>query len=314
MITLDAVESYFPDTTVTVEERAAQLGRGDVQAHMHRTVHGLDRMHYDAGLDLYDLVLPPARRVLTGIDPESVRYLLYGHALHGARGVAPDTPQQIKRRLGLDHATAFAMTQQNCAIPLSAIDTAGALLRADGDPGAKALVVTGEKPSAQVAEAIDTVMIADGAATCLVSLDGPGAEVRSFATRTRGEYYQGLAGTREDFRSAAEMRPKVLWEIMREAVDRAGCTLDDIQWFIPPNQGYAFWDGTLDREPAAGKVFFANNGRFSHCLAADILINAATLTEERRFEPGRPSMFLATGLGWTFSAMVVVPSPLPEVR
>jgi len=67
MITLDAVESYFPATTVTVEERAVQLGRGDVQAHMHRTVHGLDRMHYDAGLDLYDLVLPPARRVLAGI-------------------------------------------------------------------------------------------------------------------------------------------------------------------------------------------------------------------------------------------------------
>ncbi|CAG6391053.1 3-oxoacyl-ACP synthase [Streptomyces cocklensis] len=312
MTTLNAVESFFPDTTVTVEERAAQLGRSDVKTHMHRTVHGLDRMHYDARLDLYDLVLPPARRILERVDPRSVRYLLYGHALHGARGAAPDTPQQIKHRLGIGHATAFAMTQQNCAIPLSAIDTAGALLRADGAAGATALLVTGEKPSPEVASAIDTVMIADGAAACLVSLDGPGAQVRSFATRTRGEYYQGLAGTREDFRSAAEMRPKVLWEIMREAVDRAGCTLDDIEWIIPPNQGYAFWEGVLDQEPAAGKVFFDNNRRFSHCLAADILINAATLLEEGRFSAGRPSMFIATGLGWTFSAMVVV--PIPEVR
>ncbi|UWE09980.1 3-oxoacyl-[acyl-carrier-protein] synthase III C-terminal domain-containing protein [Actinacidiphila bryophytorum] len=309
MTTLTAVESAFPDTTVTVEERAAQLGRSDVQIHMHRTIHGLDTMHYDAGLDLYDLVLPPARRILAGTDPQAVRYLIYGHALHGARGAAPDTPQQIKQRLGLGNATAFAMTQQNCAIPLSAIDTAGALLRADGEPGATALLVTGEKPAPEVAAAIDTVMIADGAAACLVSIGGPGAQVRSFATRTRGEYYQGLAGSREDFRSAAQMRPKVLWEIMREAVDRAGCTLDDIEWIIPPNQGYAFWEGVLDREPVAGKVFFDNNRRFSHCLAADILINAATLTHERRFSPGRPSMFLATGLGWTFSAMVVVPIP-----
>ena len=44
MITLTAVESAFPDTTVTVEERAAQLGRSDVQTHMHRTIHGLDTM------------------------------------------------------------------------------------------------------------------------------------------------------------------------------------------------------------------------------------------------------------------------------
>jgi 3-oxoacyl-[acyl-carrier-protein] synthase III len=278
------------------------------QTHAFRRIHELDRMHYDPEFDLYDLVLPPAQKTLAQTDPRSVRYVVYAHAIHGANGTAPDTAQQIKQRLGLDHATAFSLTEQNCAIPLSAIDVAGALLTADGDLDARVLLVTGEKPEPRIAKQITTVMIADGAASCLVSLDGAGAEVRSFATRTRGAYYDGLRGTPEQFRAAAEMRPKVLREIMDEAVDSAGCTLADIQFIIPPNQGRPFWNGTLDGDDLLAKCFFANNARYSHCLAPDVLINYVTIREDGLFEPGRPSMFLATGLGWTFSAMVVVPS------
>lgn len=309
--TLDAVATHFPDRTVTVEERAVQLQMNPAQTHMFRRVYEMDRMHYDPGIDLYDLVLPAARKALAQIDRRAVRYLIYAHALHGAKGTAADTTAQLQDRLGLGHATAFSLTQQNCAIPLSAIDVAGTLLAADGDLEARALVVTGEKPALRVAKQINTVLIGDGAASCLVARNGTGARVSSFVTRTKGEFYDGLRGTPEQFRAAAEMRPQVLREIMAEALDRAGCTLADIQFIIPPNQGRSFWTGALDRDELLARCFFTNNARYAHCLAADILINYASLHDDCLFEPGRPSIFLATGLGWTFSAMVFVP---PERR
>jgi 3-oxoacyl-[acyl-carrier-protein] synthase III len=303
-ITLDAVEAFFPDRVVTVEERAPALGFTPAQTHMFRRVHGLDRMHSDPELTQDDLMLPAAQKVLGSTDPRAVRHVIYAHALHGGRVADSGTAAHLRDMLGLEHAAAFAMTQQNCAVPLSAIDVAGVLLETDPDPDAKVLVVTGEKLPDPVAAAITTILVADGAAACLVGKDGPGAPVRSFSTRTRGEFAAGLAGTPEQFRAAAELRPVMVREVMDEAVARAGCTLADLQFIIPPNQGLPFWQGTLDAEDLLEKCVFENNARYSHCLGADVLINYRWLLDQGRLEPGRPSMFLATGLGWTYSAMV----------
>jgi 3-oxoacyl-[acyl-carrier-protein] synthase-3 len=266
-------------------------------------------MHYDAEASFDDIVLPPARRVLDQIDPGTVRYLIYAYAAHGATGAPADTAQRLCRSLGLRSATAFAITQQNCAIPLTAIDLAGTLLTASGDPDARALIVTGEKLTPHQARQLNTVMLADGAASCLVSTNGRGGRVLSFATRTRGEYYDGLQGSRAQFRAAAEERPKLLREVMTEAATEAGYRLSDLQLIVPPNQGLPFWGGTLDSAELVDKAFFDNNARHSHCLAADLFINYATLTRQRRWQTGRPSLFVATGLGWTYSAMVLLPVP-----
>jgi 3-oxoacyl-[acyl-carrier-protein] synthase III len=312
-ITLDAVESFFPDRTVTVEERAAELGLNPAQTHMFRRIHGLDRLHYDADVSLHDLLLPPARKILSRIDPGSVRYLLYGYALHTIPPFAADTAQEVRDLLGLRHATAFALTQQNCAIPLSAIDIAGTLLRADGDPQARALVVTGDKPLHRESQVImNTSVIGDGAASCLVSWNGPGAAVRSFVTRTRGEFSDGMWMTPQQFRAAAAARPVTLREVMEEAARQAGYCLDDIGVIIPTNPNVTFWAETIENMRFGdGKVFLGNIPRYAHCLASDTLINYVTLRDEHRFAPGQPAMFVAVGIGMTFSAMVLTPVPVP---
>nr|AEU17889.1 putative 3-oxo-ACP synthase [Streptomyces antibioticus] len=309
MITLEAVESFFPDRTVTVEERAAELELNEAQTHMFRRVHGLDRMQYDPDLSLYDLVLPAARKALSQVDPKSVRYLLYCHALHGGRSVGPEAAQNIKQQLGLENATAFALTQQNCAIALSAIDIAGTLLQADGDPDARVLVVTGDKPRHRAAQLVmNTCVVGDGAASALVSWNGSGAVVNSFVSKTRGEYSDGMMSSPALLRAESEMRPRLMVEVMREAADRAGCTLDDIQVVLAPNPNTTLWVDTIKDDALRSKFFFDNIPRYSHCLASDVLINYATLCEEKRFEPGRPAMFVAIGVGMTFSAMVFTPS------
>jgi 3-oxoacyl-[acyl-carrier-protein] synthase-3 len=310
-VTIDAVACRFPDRVVTVEERAAQLGLNPAQTHMFRRIQGLDRMHFDEDVDLLDLLLPAARQVLE--QASEVRYLLYGQAYHSVPSMAaPDTAEEIRRRVGLRHVTAFTVTQQNCAIPLTAIDMAGALLRADPSPRAQALIVTGDKPRIREAQLVgNTCMVADGVAACLVSLGGPGAAVRSFATAGRGEFSDGMLMTPEQGRRSIQARPGNLLAVMEQAARGAGCALDDMQVVIPTNPNTTYWTETVKDDALRKKFFTDNVPRYSHCLGADIFINYATLRDDKCLAPDRPAMFVSVGIGMTFSAMVFVPPPGP---
>lgn len=305
-LTLDAVEIHLPERTTTVEERAETFGLSPAQVHLFRSIHGLDQLRYDPELSLYDLVLPPARKVLAGVDPATVRYVVYPHAVPHAGPSTVDPVQEMLRMLGLEHATAFALTQQNCAGTVSAIDVAGRLLQADGDPEARALVLTGEKIFTRDLQIIfNSCVIGEAAGASLLSWNGPGDPVRSFAVRTFGEYAAGVEMTPEQHRVAGEERPRVMADLVREAVERAGCSFDDVDVVIPTHPNRTFWAGIAQELGwPPGKLFLENIPRYSHCLTADLMVNYVTLREEGRLVPGRTYMFLATGIGSTFTAMV----------
>ncbi|MEU2732839.1 3-oxoacyl-[acyl-carrier-protein] synthase III C-terminal domain-containing protein [Streptomyces griseoviridis] len=305
-LTMDAVEIFLPERETTVEERAEAFGLSPAQVHLFRSIHGLDRLRYDPGLSLYDLVLPPARKVLAGVDPAAIRYVVYPHAVPHAGPSTVDPVQEMLGMLGLRHATAFALTQQNCAGTVSAIDVAGRLLRADGDPEAKALILTGEKIFTRDLQIIfNSCVIGEAAGACLLSWNGSGDPVRSFAVRTFGEYAAGVEMTPEQHRVAGEQRPAVMAELIEEAVEAAGCTFDDIDIVIPTHPNRTFWGQIAqDLRWPPGKLFLENIPRYSHCLTADLMVNYVTLRDEGRLVPGRSYLFLATGIGSTFTAMV----------
>ncbi|GLY32463.1 3-oxoacyl-[acyl-carrier-protein] synthase III C-terminal domain-containing protein [Kineosporia sp. NBRC 101731] len=308
MITLESVEFHVPERVVTVADRAQELGLSAEQIHMFGRVHGLDRMHYDPDVSLLDLMVPAARAALGDTDPRSIRYVIYGHAMHGTADARAGIAGQVRQVLGLNGAQVISLTQQNCAISLSAIDVAGTLLRAGGDPLARALVVTGDKPVSPDAKLVmNSCIVADGAAACLVAWNGTGVPVTSFATRTTGEHYRGMLTNAAGFRAAAAARPGAMAAAIEGALAGAGCTMDDIQVIIPPNPNVVYWNDTITSDAVREKFFFDNIPRYSHALAADVFINYVTLRDDKRLEPGRPLMFVAIGVGMTFSAMVLVP-------
>jgi 3-oxoacyl-[acyl-carrier-protein] synthase-3 len=305
-LTLDAVASHFPERTTTVEERAEALGLKPAQVHMFRRLHGLDQLRYDPDMSLYDLVVPPARAALETVDPASVRYLVYVHAMQQVTPSTTDAAQEIKRALGLRDTTAFALTQQSCAAPLTAIDAAGALLRADGDPDARALIVAGEKVFSKESQLIaNACVLGEGAAACVVSLDGPGDPVRSYAARTFGEFSDGVAMTPAMHRQVSEMRGRVIHELMATAAAEGGGSLDTVHLVIPHNPNTTLWN-EVGKELgfAPGRVFLGNVPRYAHCMSADVLINYVTLRDEGLLEPGRDYLFFALGLGMTFASMM----------
>ncbi|MFG3051485.1 ketoacyl-ACP synthase III family protein [Kitasatospora sp. NPDC048239] len=305
-LTLESIESFFPERTVTVEEQSDELGLNPAQRHLFRKFHGLDTIRYDPEMSLYDLVLPPARRILEQTDPASIRYLVHARS---ALEVAPstiDVGAEIRDRLGLGHATAFSVTHQNCASPLAAIDMVGELLRADGDPDARALIVTGEKAFTPILRGTyNTYLTGEGAAACLVARGGRGPRVRSYVSRTYGEYADGIKVEPALIQKFSDQRPRMMRELMTAAASLAGCTLDDIHLILPTNPNVTIWNET-SRELGfpPGKIFIDNVARYSHCMSADTLINYVSLREEGLLEPGRNYMFVAIGVGFTFAAMV----------
>src|ERR1051326_534435 len=166
---LEAVAVRVPPQSLPIEQVAARLGLPARQATLLRRFHGLDRVRYDPGGTLYDLLIGAARALepLRGRE-KRVRYVL--HARSMTQVPYPLHPlDRVCRELGLEHALAFTVTHHACATGLLAVDVAGRLLAADGDPDAFALVLAGDKAFTRDAQLVpETSLFGESSAAALV--------------------------------------------------------------------------------------------------------------------------------------------------
>ncbi|MCW5253894.1 3-oxoacyl-[acyl-carrier-protein] synthase III C-terminal domain-containing protein [Streptomyces sp. SHP 1-2] len=306
--TLERVESFLPDRSVRIDDVADRLGLRRPEIGVFRRIYGLDRLRFDPEGGLFDLVLPAARRALKAL-PEGrrVRYVVYAHTVQTVTPPHIDAAQVIRQDLGLHDAEAFALSQQACVSSLGAIDLAGELLRAEAPEGAYALMVTGERAYSPKVQLIpNSAIMADAAAACLVTVGGPGDEVRSFTTRTLGEFAAGLEMTREQIQRFGQVYGTVLGEVIHEAVAAAGLDFDDIDLVVPHNVNTVSWRQTIKAMGADPAKFFLDNiPRYSHTYASDVFVNYTTLREGGRLVDGGHYVLVSVGLGATFGAMVI---------
>ncbi|RFU83334.1 3-oxoacyl-ACP synthase [Streptomyces triticagri] len=306
--TLERVESYLPERSLRIEELAEHLGLRRAALGVFRKFYGLDRLRFDPDLPLSDLLRPAARAALATLpDGAHVSYLIYAHTTQAVAPPDVEVAQALRADLGLESAEAFALSQQACVSSLGAIDVAGELLRADGDPDAYALMVTGEKAYSPVVQHVpNTAIMADAAAACLVTLDGRGDRVRSFVTRTLGEYAEWLELTPEQNTEFGERYGARIAEVINQALAEAGLALDDVELVIPHNVNLLAWRQTIkELDVPAEKVFLDNVPRYSHTFASDVFVNYTTLRDEGRLTDGAHYVLVSVGLGATFGAMVV---------
>jgi 3-oxoacyl-[acyl-carrier-protein] synthase-3 len=306
--TLQAFEAYAPARAVTVEGAAERLGLNRHQTRLFRRVHGLDVLHEDPTEPLLDLITAPAAALLRTVpDPDRVRYLVFAHTIQTVAPSYMDVAGLAAERLGLRRATAFALTQQNCASGLAAIDVAGELLRADGDERGRALVVTGEKTFSRIAQLVENTSIMGEAATaCLVGVGaGSGLRLCSYVVRTRGQHADIFRPTPQAQAEFTDTYTERLVEVIQAAATGAGLDLIDIDLIVPHNVNRSSW---LRAIPALGldrkQVYLDNVERYAHCFCSDPLLNLATLRDEGRLFPGGRYLMTAVGLGATYAAMV----------
>jgi 3-oxoacyl-[acyl-carrier-protein] synthase III len=304
---IEAVSAYLPPVAVPIEDIGAGLGLDPAQLRMFRRFYGLSEVRYDPGGTATDLMLAAAGKLTALRGQESrVSYLLQARTLQTVTPYPANPLHEVREALGLAHATAFAVTHHACASGLLAVDLAGKLLAADGDPDALALVLVGEKAFTPVARTIpNTTFMGECSAAVLVRPGGPHDRLLGYASRTYGQFYAGLRMGPERAAEFELMYLDALAEVIGAAVATAGIGLSELDLVLPHNVnrlswvrlckqiGYPLERVLLDNVPVTG-----------HCFCADSFINYASALALDRLAPGHRYLMTAVGLTATFSAMV----------
>jgi 3-oxoacyl-[acyl-carrier-protein] synthase-3 len=303
---IEAVACYLPDQRVSVEDVAVRLGLTTMQTRLFRRFLGLAEIRVDPGGSLLDLLSAAVAGLerLRGRE-HLVRYVLYARAMPVVAPYPVNTLHELCREFGLGHAVGFAVTHHACATGLLAVDIAGRLL--EGDPGALALVLAGEKAFTRDAQYVPgTSVFGEGAAACLVSADGPRDRVLAYASSIRGEF-DGRLDVLPEMASRFEKEyPLSLAEAISAAVSHAGLSLEEIGLILPHNVNALSWQRLCRRIGfPADRVLLDNVQVTGHAFCADSFINYVTAADRGLLRPGDRYLIAAAGLGATFSAMVV---------
>lgn len=307
MTAIEAVATYLPDYTVPIESLAPELELSRMQVRLFRQYLGFDEVRFDPGRSLLELLRATVARLdgLAGRE-HLVRYVLHARSMPVAVPYPLNPLHELCAELDLGQACAFTISQQACATALAAIDMAGRLLAADGEPGALALILAGEKAFTRDAQLVPgTTLFAESGAACLVSADGPADRQLAYASVARGEF-DGRLEDLPDLAGRYEQEyPVALTEVMLGAVEQAGLKLADLGLILPHNVNLMSWQ-RLCRKLGfpVERVVLENIASTGHAFCADFFINYQAAAARGLLRRGEPYLVAATGQGATFSAMV----------
>jgi 3-oxoacyl-[acyl-carrier-protein] synthase-3 len=307
MTALEAVATYLPDRRVPIEELGEHLDLDERQIRVFRRFHGLGEVCREPDGSLLDLLSAAVGKLaeLRGQE-HRVRYVLYARGIPAAVPFPLNPLHELCRAVGLGHAIAFTITHHACATGLLAVDVAGRMLASDGEPGALALVVAGEKAFTKDAELVpETTFFSEGAAACLVSAAGPRDRMLSYASRTRGEFNGRLGDDPDLLARYQKVYPEMLAEVILAAAEQAGVPLAELDMILPHNVNTVSWR-RLCRQIGypLDRVLLDNVPLTGHNFAADMFVNYRTAMDRGLLNPGDRYLVAAAGLGAIFSAMV----------
>lgn len=307
MTAVEAVTGYLPDHTVPIEELGAQLELTRMQIRLLRQYLGFDQVRFDPDHSLLELLRATVARLdgLAGRE-HLVRYVVHARSMPVAVPYPLNPLHELCAELGLGHACAFTVSQQACATSLVAIDVAGRLLAEDGEPGALALVLAGEKAFTRDAQLVPgTTIFAEAGGACLVSADGARDRMLAYASTSRGEFDGRLEDLPELAGQYEQEYPVALAEVMAGAAEQAGLGLADLGLILPHNVNLMSWQRLCRRIGfPVERVVLDNIASTGHAFCADFFINYQVAAARGLLRQGEPYLVAAAGQGATFSAMV----------
>jgi len=305
---LEAVAVHLPDTAVPIEAVGTRIGLTPRQLRLFRRFHGLDQVLLEPEGSLTDLLGSAIEGLaeLRGREHQ-VRFVIHARSMPVAVPYPLNPLHDLLGRYRLGHANAFTVSHHACAIGLLAIDLAGRLLVGEDDPDALALILAGEKTFTKDAQWVpETGIFAEGAAACLVRPGGGRDRVLSYAVRHRGEFDGRLAEDPELAGRYQREYPVLMVEAIDAALDQAGISRAELALVLPHNVNQVSWHGLCKRLGVPiGKVVLDNVPAVGHSFAADAFINLHTATSRGLLRQGDRYLIAASGIGATFSAMVV---------
>ncbi|GAA0975112.1 3-oxoacyl-[acyl-carrier-protein] synthase III C-terminal domain-containing protein [Nocardiopsis tropica] len=308
MTAIEAVSTYLPPGAVMIDDIGEGIGQTPRQLRLYKRFHGLSEVRRAPDQTLAELLSAAAGKMtaLQGREHQ-VRYLVHARTLQTVAPYPANPLHETRRLLGLEHAEAFTVTEHACASGLLAVDLVGRLLRAEDDPEALGLVLTGEKTFTRLAQFIpDTTYMGEGTAAVLLRAGGTGGDtLRSYVSRTHGEFSAGLWMEPEFAGRFQGVYEETLAEVIARALAEAGITQAELRLVLPHNVNRHSWRrlGKRIGYPAE-RMFLENVPVTGHCFCADSFINYRSAVDRGLLNPGDHYLMAAVGLGATFSAMV----------
>ncbi|MFE9423121.1 3-oxoacyl-[acyl-carrier-protein] synthase III C-terminal domain-containing protein [Kitasatospora sp. NPDC006697] len=307
MTALLAVADHLPPGRVPIEALAGEFGLTPMQVKVFRRYHGFGEVSRDPGGTLLDLLrgAVAALPALRGRE-QRVRYVLHARSIPTVAPYPHHPVRELCAELGLGRAEVLAVGHHACASGLLAIDAAGRLLAADGDPDGLALVLAGEKAFTPEAALVPgSSFFGEGAAACLVAPGGERDRVLSYAVDLRGEFDTGGPEQVQEFQ---RIYADALAGAVLAAVDRAGLALDAVRAILPHNVNRAAWHQVCrtlgyPRE----RMVLDTVASVGHVFCADHFVNHRTARERGLLRPGEPYVMAAAGAGpgAAFAAMAL---------
>lgn len=298
----------IPSRRLTLEELSA-ADRLSSPAAVLRDF-GFEHCHVLDSCERLDGLIVDAGREALGngmaVDDVGALYLVSG--IDAGDACRTDSPLELFRypaarahhELGLNRASALAVSQQGCSGLLSTIDMAARLLASAELPAA--LCLAGDAlPHGSSREIIYNLM-GDAAAALLLQRDAPRNRIVAFRQHTQSYYWDTPA--REQELLAAYF--PVAQRVILATLDAAALTTDDVRWFVPHNVSRRSWQilarllGVSDE-----RVWTDNIARLGHSISCDHVINLADMTAAGLLSPGDYLALFTFGFGASWSCMVL---------
>jgi 3-oxoacyl-[acyl-carrier-protein] synthase III len=158
---------------------------------------------------------------------------------------------------------------------------------------------------------LSAVMRSDGSGGDLLSLNAGGSKMPATAeTVAAGEHFIKMNG-REVFRFAT----RVMAQATREAVEKSGLELEDIDLIVPHQANKRIIDSAARGLKLPMEKFAVNVERYGNTSTASIPLATVEAIQDGRLNPGDEVVFVGFGAGLTWGSVVAQwTGPLPVDR
>jgi 3-oxoacyl-[acyl-carrier-protein] synthase-3 len=192
------------------------------------------------------------------------------------------------------HSTGLEFSERGREVTVLFGDGAGAVLLGPGDEHGA------EGPTRGV---LTVVLHSDGAGAKELWVEAPASAHSPRLTpemMVEGRHYPRMNG-KQVFRWATAKMP----EVAREALDRAGLSISDVDLFIPHQANMRINQHVANELGIPESKVVHNIDRYGNTTAATIPIGISEAQQEGRIKAGTTVLFAAFGAGFTWGAAVV---------
>lgn len=312
--------SYLPPRRVTNAELAAELARQGIETSdawiVERT--GIRARHFAAPeVSSSDLALPAARHALEAAGRTAADVDLIIVATSTPDMVFPSTACLLQHKLGVAGCPAFDV-QAVCSGFVYALSVADAMIKAGS---AHCALVVGAEVFSRILDFKDRttcVLFGDGAgAVVLEASDRPGilaTELHADGSHSgvlctpgtvSGGQVLGEPFLKMDGQAVFKLAVKVLDEVARAVLEKAGRQDSDIDWLIPHQANIRIMQGTAKKLKLPLDKLVVTVDEHGNTSAASIPLALDHAVRQGRIRRGDTLMLEGVGGGFTWGAVLL---------